>query len=221
VNDTRPEGTVANRLKRSRLRWSVAREGGYFRRAYDGGGLEDVVRRISVGLYLSLVVVACSGEDLTLGEYSTQGQAITMVMEERIQALDSGMDFQTASSNDVDDYWDRRVDARVDALERLHDLDPPATIADLHEQGMDLFSDLVEGEKAMAARIASFDTVTEPSQWWDTAEGKSVQVVNEQIFVLCNQFQATYDATIARVVLSDTPWIPDRMKEVIQIDVGC
>jgi hypothetical protein len=179
------------------------------------------VRRISVGLYLSLVVVACSGEDLTLGEYSTQGQAITMVMEERIQALDSGMDFQTASSNDVDDYWDRRVDARVDALERLHDLDPPATIADLHEQGMDLFSDLVEGEKAMAARIASFDTVTEPSQWWDTAEGKSVQVVNEQIFVLCNQFQATYDVTIARVVLSDTPWIPDRMKEVIQIDVGC
>ena len=179
------------------------------------------MRRISVGVCLSLVVVACGGEDLTLGEYSTQGQAITMVMEERIQALDSGLDFQTAHTDDVDDYWDRRVEARVDALERLQDLNPPATIADLHEQGMDLFSDLVEGEKAMAVRIASFDAVTEPSQWWDTAEGKSVQAVNEQIFLLCNQFQAMYDATVARVVLSDTPWIPDRMKEVIQIDVGC
>jgi len=199
----------------------MAREGGYFRRAFDGDGLEDVARRISVGVCLTLVVVACSGQDLTLGEYSTQGQAITMVMEERIQALDSGLDFQTANTGDVDDYWDRRVEARVDALERLQDLKPPATIADLHEQGMDLFSDLVEGEKAMAVRVASFDVLTEPSQWWDTAEGKSVQAVNEQIVVLCNQFQATYDATIARVVLSDTPWIPDLMKEVIQIDVGC
>ena len=53
------------------------------------------------------------------------------------------------------------------------------------------------------------------------SRGKSVQAVNEQIFVLCNQFQVTYDATVARVVLSDTPWIPDRMKEVIQIDIGC
>ena len=179
------------------------------------------MRRISVGVCLSLVVVACGGEDLTLGEYSTQGQAITMVMEERIQALDSGLDIQTANTDDVDDYWDRRVEARVDALERLQDLNPPASIADLHEQGMDLFSDLVEGEKAMAVRIASFDAVTEPSQWWNTAEGKSVQAMNEQILVLCNRFQATYDATIARVVLSDAPWIPDLMKEVIQIDVGC
>lgn len=179
------------------------------------------MRRILVGVSLSLVVVACGGGDLTLGEYSTRGQAITVVMEERIQALDSGLDFQTARTDDVNDYWDRRVEARVDALERLHDLNPPATIADLHEQGMDLFSDLVEGEKAMAVRIESFDAVTEPSQWWDTAEGRSVQAVNEQILVLCNQFQALYDATVARVVLSDTPWIPDRMKEVIQIDVGC
>jgi hypothetical protein len=86
---------------------------------------------------------------------------------------------------------------------------------------MDLFSELVEGEKTMAVRIASFDAVTEPSQWWETAEGKSVLAVNEQILVLCNQFQAMYDATVARVVLSDAPWIPERMKEVIQIDVGC
>jgi hypothetical protein len=199
----------------------MAQEEGCFRREYDGGGRENVVRRISVGVCLSLVVVACGGADLTLSEYSTQGQAITMVMEERIQALDSDMDFQTANTDAVDDYWDRRVEARVDALERLQDLNPPASIADLHEQGMVLFSDLVEGEKAMAVRIASFDAVTEPSQWWDTAEGRSVQAVNEQISVLCNRFQATYDATIARVVLSDTPWIPDRMKEVIQIDVGC
>ena len=180
-----------------------------------------MVRRISVGVCLSLVVVACGGEDLTLSEYSTQGQAITMVMEERIQALDSDLDFQTANTDDVDDYWDRRVEARVDALEGLQDLNPPSTIAELHEQGMDLFSEIVEGEKAMAVRIASFDAVTEPSQWWDTAEGKSVQAVNEQILVLCNQFQAMYDATVARVVLSDTPWIPDRMKEVVQVDIGC
>ena len=78
-----------------------------------------MVRRISVGVCLSLVVVACGGEDLTLGEYSTQGQAITMVMEERIQALDSGLDFQTANTDDVNDYRNRRIkrepDVRIEA----------------------------------------------------------------------------------------------------------
>ena len=180
-----------------------------------------MVRRLSVSVCLSLVVVACGGGDLTLSEYSAQGQAITMVMEERIQALDSGLDFQTATTDDVDDYWDRRVEARVDALEGLQDLRPPATIIELHDYGLDLFSDVVEGEMAMAVRIASFDAVSEPSQWWDTAEGKSVQALNQQIFILCNQFQVMYDATVARVVLSDTPWIPDRMKEVVQVDIGC
>lgn len=68
MNDTRSEGTDTKRLTRSRLRWSMARGGGYFRQAYDGGGREDVVRRISVGVCLSPVVVACGGAGLTLGE---------------------------------------------------------------------------------------------------------------------------------------------------------
>lgn len=42
-----------------------------------------------------------------------------MVMEERIQALDSGLDFQTANTNDVDDFWDSRMkrepDVRIEA----------------------------------------------------------------------------------------------------------
>ena len=48
-----------------------------------------------------------------------------------------------------------------------------------------------------------------------------MQALNEQISVLCNQFQAMYDATVARVVVSDAPWIPDGMKEVVQVDIGC
>jgi hypothetical protein len=30
-----------------------------------------------------------------------------------------------------------------------------------------------------------------------------------------------YDATVERVLVSDVPWIPSEMKEIVQVDIGC
>lgn len=63
--------------------------------------------------------------------------------------------------------------------------------------------------------------MTGPEQWWATEEADEVRAAEEEIDVLCHEFQALYDATMERVVLSDVPWIPPEMKEAVQIDVGC
>ena len=73
------------------------------------------------------------------------------------------------------------------------------------------------GQAAMQMMIAA----TGPEQWWDTAEGEAVGAVEEEIYSFCLVFQGLYDRTAERVALSDVPWIPSQMKEVVQVDIGC
>jgi hypothetical protein len=147
--------------------------------------------------------------------------ALVTVMEERINTLDTEWDSQTTTVERARTYWDRRLAARVEALEGLQALDPPSEITELHRTGLDLFTRLTTAEEALALRVASFETATEPGQWWNTAEGDTVRAVDEEIDAFCRIFQARYDATIERTGLADVPWIPPEMKEVVQIDIGC
>jgi hypothetical protein len=179
------------------------------------------LRRVCVGICLALFVAACGGGSLSLSEYNVQGAALVTVMEQRIFTLDAEWDSQAQTVERARSYWDRRLEARVEALEGLQALDPPDKIAELHETGLDLFSRLTDAEKALAVRVASFETVTERDQWWDTTEGRAARAVDEEIDAFCHVFQAVYDATIERVILSDVPWVPSEMKEIVQIDIGC
>ncbi len=180
------------------------------------------MRRAVVVAALALVIVACGGDEpLSLSEYATQGGAMTAVMEERIAALDVGLGSQPVSPDEARTYWDARLQSRVELLEELRTLDPPDGIAELHEEGLDLFDRLISAEENLAARVAAFDEPTGPEQWWSTEEADAVAAANQDILVLCRGFQARYDATIERTGLTDVPWIPNEMKEIVQIDVGC
>jgi len=170
---------------------------------------------------LGLVLASCGGGSLSLAEYNEQGMALTTVMEERIYALDAAWESDTATLEEVRTYWDGRIEAYETALEGLGDLEPAEDVAELHRTGLGLFTDLVSAEKALAARVASLETVTGPEQWWSTAEGAAVGEVEEEIYSFCLVFQAMYDATLERMIVSDVPWIPSEMKEIVQVDVGC
>jgi hypothetical protein len=169
-----------------------------------------------------IVLAACGGdESITLTEYAEQGQAVVTAMEERLAALDAQWGSRAPTAERARTYWENRVDALLVAQEQLEELVPPDEIEDLHEPGMALFDKLIVAEQALAARVASFDTVTEPDEWWDTAEGKAVEAVNAEIADLCLVFQAMYDATLERVIFTEAPWLPSEMKEVVRIDIGC
>ena len=179
------------------------------------------LHRVWVGICLAFVVAACGGGSLSMSEYNVQGTALVTVMEQRIFTLDAEWESQAQTVERARSYWDRRLEARVEALEGLQALNPPDEVAELHETGLRLFSNLTAAEEDLAIRVASFQTVTERAQWWNTAEGKAVRAADEEIDAFCHVFQAAYDATIERVILSDVPWIPSDMKEFVQIDIGC
>ena len=179
------------------------------------------LRRFISSTLLILLLTACGGGTLSLAEYNEQGMALVSVMEERLYELDAEWDSQTATVEDVRIYWDRRIDAYETAVEGLEALEPAGEAAELHRTGMELFSKLVAAESALAVRVASFETVTGPEQWWNTAEGAAVAAVEEEIYSFCLIFQAMYDATIERLVVSDVPWIPSELKEIVEVDIGC
>jgi hypothetical protein len=174
-------------------------------------------------LLAALLVAGCGDEETTLSvsEYAAQGMAVATVMEERIAALDAEWESQTPSVERVRSYWDRRLDAQFEALAGFEALEPPKSIAELHATGMPLFRKLIAAEEALAARVASFETVTGPDEWWGTAEAEAVASVNEETNALCLLFQAQYDATIERLSLSNASWVPSEMTEIVRIDVGC
>ena len=179
------------------------------------------LRRFISSTLLILLLTACGGGTLSLAEYNEQGMALVSVMEERLFELDAEWDSQTATVEDVRIYWDRRIDAYETAVEGLEALEPAGEAAELHRTGMELFSKLVAAESALAVRVASFETVTGPEQWWNTAEGTAVGAVEEEIYSFCLLFQAMYDATVERLVVSDVPWIPSELKEIVEVDIGC
>jgi hypothetical protein len=179
------------------------------------------LRCVWVGVCLVFAVAACGGGDLSLAEYNEQGMALVSVMEERLNTLDAEWDSQPATVESARTYWEHRMEAYATAIEGLQGLDPPGEAAELHRKGMELFSKFVAAEGALAVLVASFETATGPEQWWDTAEGTAVGAVEEEIYSFCLGFQAMYDATIERIVLSDVPWIPSEMKEIVKVDIGC
>lgn len=174
-----------------------------------------------VGAVLMLLVAGCGGGSITMSEYNTQGSALVTVMEEQLAALDAEWEANEPTVERVRSYWERRVEVRVVTLEGLEDIPPPDELADLLGRGLELFAQLTAAEKALATRVGSYETVTEPDQWWSTPEGQNVQAMDEQINAFCQVVQARYDASIERIVLVDVPWIPSDMKEIIRIDIGC
>jgi hypothetical protein len=179
------------------------------------------LRLIWAGVVLILLVTACGGDSSTLSEYNQRGMALVAAMEKQISALDAEWNSHEPTVERARSYWTKRIEARDEALQGLEVLRAPDELTDLLGHGLDLFTEQITAEKALAIRVISFDTVTGPEQWWNTPEGKAVQALDDEINAFCQVVQARYDATIERVILSDVPWIPSDMKEMVQIDIGC
>lgn len=177
--------------------------------------------RVWVGACLLLAAAACGGGTLTLSEYADEGEKLVIVVSERINTLDAEWESQTPTAEGARNYWDQRVDARVEFLDGLQELDPPAEAVELHGMVVDLFDNLTAAERDLAARVATFETVNEHWQWFDTPEGQAAMAADEEISAICHLVQAEFDATKDREIVSDVPWISPEMKEIVQVAFGC
>jgi hypothetical protein len=183
--------------------------------------VEVLVRRVWAAASLAAVLGACGGGTLTLSEYAAEAEALVAAMEARFEALDAEWESQTPTRDGALAYWDGRLDIRTDFLDGVRALRPPEAVADQHDAALDIFTRITEADEALAARVATFDTVTEHWEWVDTPEGRAAEAVLEEVWAFCRSSQAEYDATETGEALEDQPWVPGEMTEVVKVAFGC
>jgi hypothetical protein len=170
---------------------------------------------------LALILVACGGGTLTITEYAAQAEELVTTARLTIETLDAELDSQILTVDGVRTYWDRRMEAREEFLEGLQAFDPPDEAVDLHGVVVELLSKLNAAEKALSVRVATFETVTGPGEWWDTPEGHAARAIDEEATALCHVAQAEFDKSEGGEAFADMPWIPSEMREVVRVAFGC
>ena len=183
-------------------------------------------RFVLLGAGVALSVSACGGGEVSLSEYAEE---LTTLMEE---AIEQGEELTASGTGAVlvaegaqlDEFTPKDLQAaleRVKAMEQriragADAIEPPEALADLHRLMFDTrFAMALE---PLAARSGTAATWEELSQTPEMAAYREAVTVDKQA---CLDIQAELDATAERGIFSDNPWLPDELKEVIDVLLGC
>jgi hypothetical protein len=179
------------------------------------------MRLMIAGALFAATATACGGSNLTVTDYAAAVEYLVADMVAQFASIDEEWTSQPPTKERAADYWEQRLAIRAEFLEGVEDLDPPDEIADMHAAAVDIFSRITAADEALAARSASFETVTDHWQWVDTTEGRAADAILEQVYAFCRASQEEFDATGDREVLEGNPWIPSEMTEVVSVAFGC
>jgi hypothetical protein len=178
--------------------------------------------RVWVFVFLGFVAAACGGSDrLSMEEFAAQSEDLIAELNTTIDTLDADWTSQEPTAARARAYWDGRLGARTDFLEGMRTIHPPREADDLFEVVLDLVSRFTAAEEALAAHVATFETVTEHWAWWDTPEGRAAHALDEEAVAICHAVQGEFDATRQLEALSDLAWMPSDVQEVIEVALGC
>lgn len=177
-------------------------------------------KRISLcGAALSLLLVACGSSNLSMAEYGDRLESIRMTYAPRAEAAwIEFLELPDPTMRDLKALADREVAIRVEIEESIRALDAPDEMAEFNELLADWTAAMREAGTALAVRA-------EASGGWDellqSSEYRAFATTLTGGAEVCNDFQAKLDATKARGVFADTPWIPAELKDVADAVIGC
>lgn len=177
------------------------------------------VRHILLIAIAGVLAVGCSSTP-TLSEYAEDVESLATAMNTELDALDA----QYGEISDISlarTYAADRLAARRAFTEGLAGLTPPEPVAALHEEALDLITEVVATEAAVATRLDTLDTLEGVGDLWDSPEGSAARAADQRLILLCEAAQDTFDRTAAGAEYEGVPWIPAEMKEVVRVTFGC
>lgn len=179
------------------------------------------LRSVLILALLVIVPSSCDGNNrLSLTDYVERVN--TMAADGRAQAERLYLDYEALTAPAVDDLatmLDQVLAIRVAVQKEFVDLgEPPDQIAELHAAIVDWQAAAIDVERALAARAGQVSSWAELER---SAELAAYNAKGAEGLVVCRELQEKLDATEARVVFADTPWIPGEMKEVVDAVLGC
>jgi len=182
-------------------------------------------KRIALlAVWIGLLLSGCGGDDSSLTEYVEHVNAIAGRASEQGSAL-------IAEGNQVTDFTPQHLQAglerglreiRVPLQTAADALEPPAQVADLHDLMWSWHARFIPIEEALAARAgAATDTAADWEALSDSPEMAAYRDAIAEGKRVCTDFQAQLDATAARGVFADVPWVPAELSEVVEAVLGC
>jgi hypothetical protein len=156
-----------------------------------------------------------------LTEFGEEAERLVMVMGSEMDALDSEMESLAATADGTKSYWDQRMQIRTGFVDDLQALKPPDEAVELHLIVIDIFGGLVDAEQALADSVVGTETVSTPAQWWSSPEADVARAADAAMLGICEIVQSAFDETQSRDKLSETPWIPSNVKEVVGVAFHC
>ena len=169
-----------------------------------------------------MVVASCGGGSLTVSEYADAAEDLVAEMVDGFASIDATWESEAPTVEGARRYWDARLQIRHDFLDGVEGLDPPEGVVDMHATALDLFGRMTAADEALAARVATFETIEGHRSWLDTPEGMESLAVLEDVFAFCRASQTTFDASGGpRETMAGAAWLPSELTERISVAFGC
>lgn len=176
---------------------------------------------IALVVWLMFVVVGCGGGSLTLAEYAEEVEELTTTMYGTIDELVADFEAAPEQDRDVEALYAAAIGVAFRGLrDGLDSLEPPDDAAELHAVSVDTMTRLTEAHDAFVQRIADSEPGDDVNLE-ETPEALALLAVREEMTSFCQESQAELDATADREALADNTWIPNEMKEVVDVLFGC
>ena len=185
-----------------------------------------VERFVPLVLCVTLLLSGCGGGEMSLTEYVERLNAIMARANQQGEALvaspqgqvlfTEGEQLTNFTPQDLEATLERVGEIEVEVREATDAIEPPEEVADIHNLLFD--TRFASAREALATRAGTAADWEELSETPEMAAYRTAVTVDRQA---CIDFQTELDATAARGVFADTPWIPGELKEVVEAVLGC
>lgn len=186
-----------------------------------------VRKRLTVlSLCLASLLPGCGADEMSLTEYVDRLNAIVDRARQQHEVfiarspgrvlVAEGEELLDFTPQDLQVGLERLLEIGEEVMQSINAIEPPELIAGLHYRYFDdRFSTAAE---ALAARAGT------AADWYElsaTPEMAAYRKAIEGDKEVCIQLQSDLDATAARGVFSDNPWLPAELKQVVEAVIGC
>lgn len=180
------------------------------------------MRVVAASACLLLMLAGCGGGEPTLADYAKEVEALTTAMYDATDPLAAELEALDApSANDLQHAYRGLAGAFRVFSDGLDEIEPPADIAEMHDVLLVMADRLTSTNEALSAKVDEYEDGDDWNALMRTPEAEDARAAGLAILDFCQQRQAELDATADREGLSDAPWIPADMQEVVLVAFGC
>lgn len=181
-------------------------------------------RLVVLALMCAIALSACGNDELSMREYLDRThQAAGTASERGAELLAEAAAISDPTPAISQAGLERALgEIRIPLQEAVDALEPPESIADLHDTMWTWHAELITIEQTLADRFGKTPDTNEG--WSELSESPEVAAYRASLAEgkqLCLDLQGALDERAERGLFADTPWAPDELGRAVHAALGC